>query len=330
MSKIDKKELHIIFSKVRNNDKVEFDKLYKKYKSLVYGVAFSILKNNEDSEEIVQSVFMKIFKLEKEKLPKENEASWLYTFSKNVTLNFLRTKKEEVNIDEVYYIADESKELEGIIEKDTYNRIISRLNEKEQEIVSLKILSNLSFKEISNVLGIPIGTVQWKYYKVMHTLKLLLSSLSMYILTIFTFIIQKDIKKIKKTETQTRPDDKEQEEIRQEETKTEEDEQKKQETIAGDDIENSRTEINNTITNSIDTETQKSNTITNSINIQIQNNNINANIQEYIARESKYNEQLDLIDIGILSISSIFMILSMIFLIFLIKSQQKAKRKVSK
>lgn len=53
MKKIDKEELHSIFVEMKNGNELEFNKLYEKYKVLVYGVAFSILKNREDSEEIV-------------------------------------------------------------------------------------------------------------------------------------------------------------------------------------------------------------------------------------------------------------------------------------
>lgn len=137
-------------------------------------------------------MFVKIFRLDKEKLPKEKEASWLYSITKNETLNFLKSKKEEQDIEDVYYITDADKELNEIIEKDTYNKIISRLNEKEQEIVSLKILSNLSFKEISQILNIPIGTVQWKYYKSLHTLKMLLSNLSMFIIMVMAFVLKRE------------------------------------------------------------------------------------------------------------------------------------------
>lgn len=322
--KIDKKELHSIFTRIRDNDEAEFNKLYEKYKTLVYGVAFSILKNKEDSEEIVQSVFMKIFKLEKEKLPKENEASWLYAFSKNASLNFLRTKKENLNIDEVYYITDADDELNDIIEKDTYNRIISKLNEKEQEIVSLKILSNLSFKEISRLLDIPIGTVQWRYYKSLHTLKVLLSSLSMYILTIIIFITQKG--RLKNEKEGERQEIGEKEDINQEEVqegeKTEDDEQKRQEAVTSKDETNtSKTEMNN-----INTNIENNNISTNTE----EKNNIGTKIEEYTVAEQKYNEKLNLIDIGLLSVSSIFLIITIIFLVFFIKNQQKAKRKVSK
>lgn len=191
MKKIDKEELHSIFIGIKDGNELAFNNLYKKYKGLVYAVAFSILKSRENSEEIVQKVFIKLWRIDKNKLPKSNEASWLYSMTKNETLNFLRNQKEESNIDEVYYITDADKELNEIIEKDTYNRILSKLNKKDQEIVSLKILSNLSFKEISQILDMPIGTVQWKYYKSLHILKILLSNLSMFIITMMAFVLRK-------------------------------------------------------------------------------------------------------------------------------------------
>lgn len=293
MKKIDKEELHRIFIGIKNGDEEEFNKLYKKYKPLVYGVSFSILKNKEDSEEIVQTIFTKIYKLEKEKLPKENEATWLYSFSKNASLNFLRNKKEELNIDDIYYIAHESEELNEIIQKDTFNKIISNLNKKEQEIVSLKILSNLSFKEISQILNMPIGTVQWKYYKSLHTLKTLLSSLSMYIITIIVFIAQRNNNK-----TSKEPEKEETTKQENEEQKNQEETMKKEE-ASGD---TSRTE--NTYTNTI--------------------------TQEYISVEHKDNISLTSKDIGLLAISTIFLTITIIFLTFFIKNQQKTNKKVSK
>lgn len=188
MEKIKKQDLHLIFQQIKNGDSEKINVLYSKYDRLVYGIAFSILKNKEDSEDIVQIVFTKIFEMDKSKFPTNNETSWIYSLTKNETLNYLRKQKENVSLDDIYCIAEEDEELNKIIEKDKYNRIISKLNEQEREIVSLKILSNMSFREISLLLKIPIGTVQWKYYTALHTLKLLLGNISMFILGILLFI----------------------------------------------------------------------------------------------------------------------------------------------
>lgn len=191
MKKINEVELKELFNSIRNNDKLAFENLYKKCNKLVYSIAFSILKNKENSEDIVQIVFLKIYTLDKNKLPTNKELSWLYTLTKNETLNFLRSKKEEINIEDIYYITTENTELEDIMDKDKYNRLISSLTVEEQEIISLKILSNLSFKEISQLLKIPMGTVQWKYYKALHTLKILISNFTMFIVAIAVFVVNK-------------------------------------------------------------------------------------------------------------------------------------------
>ena len=115
MRRIDKEELHSIFIKIKNNNELAFNELYEKYRKLVYAIAFSILKNKEDSDDLVQKVFIKLWKIEKNKLPITSEASWLYSLTKNETLNFLKSQKEELDIDELYYITSEDKELSEII-----------------------------------------------------------------------------------------------------------------------------------------------------------------------------------------------------------------------
>lgn len=82
MKKIDENELKEIFNELRNNNENAYEKLYKKYKNLVYNIAFSILKNKTDSEDIMQIVFTKIYGMEKPKLPTKNEACWIYSLTK--------------------------------------------------------------------------------------------------------------------------------------------------------------------------------------------------------------------------------------------------------
>lgn len=296
---INKEELHSIFIGIKDNNELAFNKLYEKYRKLVYAITFSILKNKENSEDLVQNVFIKLWRMEKNKLPTNNEASWLYSMTKNETLNFLRSQKEEINIDEIYYIASEDKELNEIIEKDAYNKIISRLNKEEQEIVSLKILSNLSFKEISLMLNMPVGTIQWKYYKSLHTLKILLSNLSMYIVTIGIFIrnrIKNKHQRADQLETEPKPENN----IEQEDTKKEQ----------LDEVERENLKEHENIVN---------------------DNEKNENMQENtIASISKENININPIDIGLISLANIFLVVTITFFIIFIKHQQNKRKNVSK
>ena len=170
MKNINKEKLHNLFEEIAAKNESGFNQLYDKYFNLVYSIAFSIIKNKNDSEDVAQKVFFKIWRMKESSFPSQNESSWLYSVTKNEALNFLRSQKKDVNIDDLYYISKEDKEINEIIEMETYNKIIPKL----------------SFEQISQVLNIPTGTVKWKYYKSINNLKLLLGNIG---ITIITFML---------------------------------------------------------------------------------------------------------------------------------------------
>lgn len=298
MKKIDKEELHSIFVGIKNNNELEFNKLYEKYEPLVYGIAFSILKNKEDSEEVAQATFIKIFKLEKEKLPTNHEASWIYKVAKNEAISYLRQRKENIDIEKIYEIED-NNQIDKEIDKIWFNELISRLNDIEQEIVSLKILSNLSFNEIAKLLGKPTGTIKWKYYKAVDKLNILLGNTAIFI---FTFImglhriIMRNIKSSDEKSSEEQMKDKVNESSEtKEETK---DEEKKKEESTNETLREDENEAKN--------ETKEENIIPDN------------------------TSKTDYLGIGILSISGVFLMLTIIFSIFLVKYKLKHKTKTSK
>ncbi len=197
MEKINVEELRELFIEIKYGNNIAFEKLYKDYKNLVYKIAYSILKNSHDSEDVVQIVFEKIYSMDKDKLPTRNESSWLYSVTKNETINYLKKKKNYIGLEDIYELEDDNSEINKLINQDSYNRLISKLNDNEKEIISLKILSNLSFEEIGKILNKPTGTIKWRYYKSVNTLKLLLSNLGMFIISfISSCFVMKNGKKI--------------------------------------------------------------------------------------------------------------------------------------
>lgn len=287
--KINKEELQEIFKGIYNGEELKFNELYTKYYNLIYSVAFSILKNKENAEDITQTIFTKIYGLPKKQLPAKYEASWLYTITKNEALNYIRKHRNNVNIVEAYLI-DNDNQIDNIISKDAYNRIMSKLNEKEREIVSLKIVSNLSFREISKLLNTPIGTVQWIYYKSLNTLKLLITNLSICIITIAFFIGRKIKKKEKNEELQLAESNNNQEKESIEIT--------------------TEKQINQTVLNNLIEEQVKKE----------QYEKYNTIIEDTIIQVEKRN--LNVVDIGLLSLSGICLFFTIVFSIILIKHKR--------
>lgn len=301
MNKIDEKELKRLFTELKSsNNKVAFETLYAKYNKLVYRIAFTILKNKEDSEDIVQVVFSKIYTLSKDKLPIDNVLTWIYSVTKNEAISLFRKRKNTVDIDSVYEIADTDNEINNIINQDNYNRLISRLNNKEKEIVSLKVLTNLSFDEIAKLLNEPTGTVKWRYYKSIHTLKLLLSNLGMFIVT-FVIGLKTLSMNDRKTNDSVKQDEAIMEDNNEGETNKTESAQKQEQQSTSENLED---DVNENMKNEIKQET-------------LIPDNIQGNNNQYLG-------------IGILGVSAIFLSLTIIFTIFLTKYQLKAKKKASK
>lgn len=315
---IDTKELHKLFKKIKYNDKNAFSELYKKCNKLAYGVAFSILKNKEYSEDVVQNVFEKIYSLDKEKLPTESEASWIYTVTKNEALKILKEKNKTIDLDNIYEISDDDNEISKIIDKNDFNKLIDKLDDKEKEIIALKVLSNFSFKEISQLVKEPIGTVKWRYYKSIKTLKLMLSNLA---ISIVTFII--GIKTgLKKTEQIIIEDEESDSKIENTEhgntEKVEEDNIQEDTSVAIDKTNNFTNQIQNEIASDSRLESVISNT------------EISENIILDSERENKPLTQSNDISTIMFGTSFIFLILSIIFFIFFIKHQPKRSKKASK
>ena len=299
MEKINVKELEKLFIEIKYGNKIAFEKLYNNYNKLIYSIAYSILKNKQDAEDIVQIVFEKLYLIDKEKLPNRNESSWLYSITKNETINYLKRNKNNIDLDSIYNIEDDNNEINKIIDQDNYNRLISKLNNKEKEIISLKIISNLSFEEIGKLLKEPTGTIKWRYYKAVNTLKILLSNLGMFIIT---FVIG-----IKTLFNKKASDKVEQDKTIGNNTTEQTEENINTETKKGQ--ENLKDEVKSDVSESQDKETR------NEINIVSQPTN---------------TEIINNSGVCILSISFIFLIITIIFSIILAKYQLKLRKKLSK
>ncbi|MBS5858290.1 MAG: RNA polymerase sigma factor [Clostridia bacterium] len=135
--KINNKELEKVFLEIKQNKTDGVENLYNKYKKVIYGIAFMISKNQEDAEDIMQIVFAKIYKLEKSKIPINNYASWLYSITKNETINYLKKKKNDIPLDKAYEIPNDNNELNKIIDNIEFNKLISKLNDKEEKFDDL-------------------------------------------------------------------------------------------------------------------------------------------------------------------------------------------------
>lgn len=169
MEKINARELKDLFIEIKYGNKIAFEKLYNNYNKLIYSIAYSILKNKQDAEDVVQIVFEKLYLIDKEKMPNRNESSWLYSITKNETEDKLRNKKYSIDVnsslnfingrtnEKVYY--DEMK-IGYYIDTYTYkkSKAISILSNIKGEELRKELIKNLTLEDSPYLTVSPIGT----------------------------------------------------------------------------------------------------------------------------------------------------------------------------
>lgn len=142
-----------------------FDELFKLYANKVYRFAFSYLKSEETSKEIVQDTFMGIWIMHETINPEQSFKSLLFTLAYNNVMTRFREKiKERKYREYILRSATEYYDQERLFLADDLKscvlQTIDKLPPRRKEIFILRKEYNLSYKEISEKLGISVKTVE--------------------------------------------------------------------------------------------------------------------------------------------------------------------------
>lgn len=153
----------------KGNDKA-FLKLFQQYEEDIYRMAFVYVNNKDDALDIVQEVAYQSFKkIDTLKNP-EFFKTWLMKITINCAINLAKKNKKVVQL------KTEFEEFIGIEDEDiplslSIQEMIDTLDEDEKSIVLLRYYNNHTFKEISEMLNIPLGTAKSVLYRALNKLR---------------------------------------------------------------------------------------------------------------------------------------------------------------
>lgn len=133
---------------------------YEQYKNGIYRYALSILKNPHSAEDVLQETFLRLLS-GKYVVREDKIESWLYRVARNYCYDILRKQQKE----------ELPQELSTNEYQYAYIERISVLEQKDQEIVTLKVLSCMSSREIGKVLGMTGPAVQKRYQRAIQKLR---------------------------------------------------------------------------------------------------------------------------------------------------------------
>lgn len=155
--------------------------LLSSYEDRLFRYLWQMLRHREDCEDVLQETFRKAIKA----LPgyrKENHfKSWLFRIGHNCALDVIRRRKRVTTLDEGQeesLAATGKGPLEALAQREKIEALrhaVEELPPAEREVVSLRLQADLSFREIAECMGTPLGTVLARMHKAKERLRVRLS-----------------------------------------------------------------------------------------------------------------------------------------------------------
>lgn len=163
-----------------------FGQLVRKYQGAVLGLAFNLVENFTDAQDIAQEAFIKAFQNLDQLKDYKRFAHWLNQITANTCHRFMRNRKRELScMEPLHEIGEQSLDAsitrpdELVERKERYQmtrQAMNKLSKKNRLVVTLYYMDGLSYREISEFLALPISTVKSRLY---HARKNLREEISM-------------------------------------------------------------------------------------------------------------------------------------------------------
>ena len=135
------------------------DEIYNEYSKLVFKYLFSLTNNSEIAEELMQETFYSAIKNINKFRQDSSIKTWLCKIAKNKWIDYCKksSKISETNIDDInekfLYVESFENTYTNRDEILHLYKKIHKLDESSKEVILLRIRSDLTFKEIGNILG---------------------------------------------------------------------------------------------------------------------------------------------------------------------------------
>lgn len=159
-----------------------FQRLLLEYQKPLYNHIRTIVLNHDDTDDVLQNCFIKIFQHLKGFKGDSKLFSWMYRIATNEALTFLKQKARANNISSE---ALQNKTIDNL-EADVFfdgnemqlklQRAIAILPEKQQLVFKMKYFQELKYEEISEILGTTVGGLKASYHLAVKKIEAFVSS----------------------------------------------------------------------------------------------------------------------------------------------------------
>lgn len=174
---------------------MNIEALVKEHLGPLYRFVYRIVKDESEAEDIVQKVFVKVWKNLAKFDREQNFKTWIFTIARNTAVDYLRKNKNisfselDARADTETSFSENIRDLEPLpdeifIKKESDRELSQKLEEALskirpdfREIILLRYVENLEFSQIAEIVGKPLNTVRSQHLRGLKALRNILLNL---------------------------------------------------------------------------------------------------------------------------------------------------------
>ncbi len=171
-----------LLKRIGQGDRRSFEELYDRFSGVLFSTAYRMLKNQEAAEDVLQDVFIQIWK----KAPLYNPArgrpmTWAITLTRNKAIDLLRSTQRRENLQDnvqnelaTFEQFDDRSSFDAVASVETGKLVrdsIQKLSKDQREALELAFFSSMTQTEIAEHLNAPLGTIKARIRRGMMALR---------------------------------------------------------------------------------------------------------------------------------------------------------------
>ena len=165
-----------LVQRAQAGDLEAFGELVSRYMRRAYYAALGLVGSHDDAMDLSQEAFARAFRARTSLDPDRPFYTWLYTILRRLCFNFLRDRNTRTRklAEAAGWLSDEASDRAAAFNpgrvtelaelRRTVAQAIEGLPDRQREVLVLKEFEGLRYREIADLLGIPIGTVMSRLY----------------------------------------------------------------------------------------------------------------------------------------------------------------------
>lgn len=169
----------VLVERTKDGDASAFDELVRRYSPRVYGLVYNMTSNHEETNDLLQDIFLKAYRSIKGFRGDSSFYTWIHTIGINMTINFLKKRnrrrgpslddidariENDPNFIEATATTDPRREANLSELQKRLNEVMQKLSHDHRAVVTMFDVQGMPHAEIAKILGISEGTVRSRLF----------------------------------------------------------------------------------------------------------------------------------------------------------------------